>query len=156
MYALKNAVFWDVTLCDLVGSRHFGGTCCPHLQDRRSTTLYSSALKMETARSSETLIDICMYQTIQCTGHPLNYCNSMFVWSSWLNSAFFSTIILSLKSGYQPSVWGLKILTFQRNMLSPTSGGSSEILVFIHKTTWGHNTEEHILTNTAMKTSKLT
>jgi hypothetical protein len=33
---IKNAIFWDVTLCGSCENQHFGGMCCLHQQDERN------------------------------------------------------------------------------------------------------------------------
>jgi hypothetical protein len=76
---MKNAVFWNVALCRSCVNRRFGGTYRPHFQGRktreRRTSVskwqqtpahtvssladiyFSSTLKMEVIRSSETSVD---------------------------------------------------------------------------------------------------
>jgi hypothetical protein len=64
---MKTSILWDIMLCSLLKvNRPFGGICRLHLQGRRissacflliSFLAYSSVLKMEAARSSETSVD---------------------------------------------------------------------------------------------------
>jgi hypothetical protein len=72
---MKNSIFWDIMQCNpLTVNRHFGGTCCFHLQGQRisqarkqalpatcfmlvSCLAYSFTLKMEVTCPSEVSVD---------------------------------------------------------------------------------------------------
>jgi hypothetical protein len=61
--AVKAAIVWEVTPWGLVDTFHrVRGICCLHLQD--NICIYSSALQMKAAGSSEMLLHI--YQTTRC------------------------------------------------------------------------------------------
>jgi hypothetical protein len=52
---MKNAIFWDVTLCDSCKNRRFGGTCRLHHQgDKNLRAGILVTMVMEAIRSSET------------------------------------------------------------------------------------------------------
>jgi hypothetical protein len=78
---MRNAVFWDVAVCESCKDRLYIGTCCLHLQGRKNPRTKKSVsswltdfsiLKMEATRSSETSVELgisCYIMRAQNTVH---------------------------------------------------------------------------------------